>query len=69
MQWKSMKTISFTIVPDSPAPGLVEVTFQPSVPMVTYLAIFVVSDFLSIDGQTPVTRIPFTVLLKRTGPY
>ena len=31
--------------PDTPEPGLTEVTFEKSVPMVTYLAIFVVCDF------------------------
>ncbi len=30
---------------DTPAKGLTEVTFQKSVPMVTYLACFIVSDF------------------------
>ena len=34
---------------DKPSPGLTEVTFQKSVPMVTYLAIFVVADFAYID--------------------
>ena len=34
---------------DKPRQGLTEVTFEKSVPMVTYLAIFVVCDFDYIE--------------------
>ncbi len=46
---------------DSPREGLDEVTFQKSVPMVTYLAVFVVADFGVIEAKTPATNIPFRV--------
>lgn len=46
---------------DAPSPGLTEVTFEKSVPMVTYLAIFVVSDFAYLEAMTPVHKIPIRV--------
>ena len=48
-------------IPNSPREGLTEVIFQVSVPMVTYLAIFVVCDFKYIDDITEVHKIPFRV--------
>jgi len=39
-------------VQDSPRPGLTEVTFQKSVPMVTYLACFIVCDFEFAEKYT-----------------
>ncbi len=46
---------------DTPAAGLTEVAFKKSVPMVTYLAIFVVCDFVFIKGTSPKARIPIKV--------
>ena len=46
---------------DQPSEGLVEVTFQTTVPMVTYLAIFIVSDFEFIETVTQVHGIPLKV--------
>lgn len=46
---------------DMPKVGFSEVTFQPSVPMVTYLAIFLVCDFEYIEKTTDVHHIPFRV--------
>ena len=46
-------------VPDSPSPGETEVTFEKSVPMVSYLAIFVVCDFEHLESNTPENNIPF----------
>lgn len=46
---------------DAPAPGLTEVTFQKSVPMVTYLVIVVVCDFIYTESNTPKYNIPFRV--------
>lgn len=48
-------------VPDAPASGLTEVTFGKSVPMVTYLAVFIVCDFEFIESNTPTYNIPFRV--------
>ena len=47
--------------PDQPSPGFTEVTFQVSVPMVTYLAIFIVCDFEYLETVTEVHKIPFRV--------
>ena len=44
---------------DSPSPGKTEVTFEKSVPMVSYLAIFVVCDFEYLESSTPDYNIPF----------
>jgi len=38
--------------PDAPGPGLTEVVFQKSVPMVTYLACFIVCDFEFLETRT-----------------
>jgi len=46
---------------DHPGPGLSEVTFEKSVPMVTYLAIFVVCDFSYIETQEVVGKVPMRV--------
>ena len=46
-------------VPDSPSAGMTEVTFEKSVPMVSYLAIFVVCDFEFLESNTPEKNIPF----------
>ena len=47
---------------DSPAPGLTEVTFLTSVPMVTYLAVFVVCDFVHVSTTTRgASRVPLRV--------
>ena len=46
-------------VPDSPSAGMTEVTFEKSVPMVSYLAIFVVCDFEYLESNTPEKNIPF----------
>merc|ERR1711962_360541 len=46
---------------DQPLPGFTEVTFELSVPMVTYLAIFVVCDFEYLETVTQVHKIPFRV--------
>ena len=48
-------------IPNAPMEGFTEVTFQVSVPMVTYLAIFVVCDFNYIDAITEEHKIPFRV--------
>lgn len=50
-----------TTKPDSPSVGLTEVSFEKSVPMVTYLAIFIVCDFKYIESATPEYNIPFRV--------
>ncbi len=47
--------------PDQPLAGFTEVTFQKSVPMVTYLAIFVVCDFEYLESVTDLHQIPFRV--------
>ena len=47
--------------PDKPSKGFTEVKFEASVPMVTYLAIFVVCDFEFIETMTEVHKIPFRV--------
>lgn len=39
-------------VPNSPKEGLTEVVFQKSVPMVTYLACFIVCDFDYVETLT-----------------
>ena len=44
---------------DSPSAGMTEVTFEKSVPMVSYLAIFVVCDFEYLESNTPEKNIPF----------
>lgn len=36
---------------DTPSPGLTEVTFEESVPMVTYLVCFIVCDFTYKEVQ------------------
>ena len=46
---------------DQPSEGLTEVTFQTTVPMVTYLAIFIVSDFEFIETVTQEHGIPLKV--------
>ena len=46
---------------DQPSPGFTEVSFQLSVPMVSYLAIFVVCDFEYLETVTEVHKIPFRV--------
>ena len=46
-------------VADSPSAGMTEVTFEKSVPMVSYLAIFVVCDFEYLESNTPEKNIPF----------
>ena len=46
---------------DKPLEGLTEVTFQTTVPMVTYLAIFIVSDFEFIETVTQEHGIPLKV--------
>lgn len=48
-------------LPDAPEEGFTEVTFQLSVPMVTYLAVFIVCDFEYIETVTAVHKIPFRV--------
>ncbi|XP_066980516.1 glutamyl aminopeptidase-like [Macrobrachium rosenbergii] len=47
-------------IPDSPSPGLTEVIFQRSVPMVTYLACFIVCDFKYVEVSTQDNK-PFRV--------
>ncbi len=42
--------------PDSPVPGCTEVIFEKTVPMVTYLAIFVVCDFVFIEAKPGATK-------------
>ena len=46
-------------VADSPSAGMTEVAFEKSVPMVSYLAIFVVCDFEYLESNTPEKNIPF----------
>ena len=46
---------------DTPLPGYTEVTFLKSVPMVTYLAIFVVCDLTFIKTVTEIHKIPMRV--------
>lgn len=46
--------------PDSPSPGLTEVVFENSVPMVTYLACFIVCDFQHVEVMTQDNK-PFRV--------
>ena len=46
---------------DTPLPGFTEVTFLKSVPMVTYLAIFVVCDLTYTDTITEIHKIPMRV--------
>ena len=46
---------------DTPEVGLTEVTFEKSVPMVTYLAIFVVCDFSYLEGTIDSGKIPLRV--------
>ena len=46
---------------DQPLPGFTEVDFQLSVPMVSYLAIFVVCDFEYLQTETKVSNVPFRV--------
>jgi glutamyl aminopeptidase len=38
-----------------PSPGLTQYNFKESVPMSTYLAVFIVSDFVSVSVDTNVT--------------
>ena len=52
--------VSSSIV-DQPSPGLTEVSFETTVPMVTYLAIFIVSDFEFIETVTQEHNIPLKV--------
>ena len=47
--------------PNQPTQGFTEVTFQLSVPMVTYLAIFFVGQFDHLETVTQVHGIPFRV--------
>ena len=42
-------------------PGCDEVIFAKTVPMVTYLAVFVVCDFAFLESTTPKHKIPFRV--------
>ena len=46
---------------DTPLPGFTEVTFLKSVPMVTYLAIFIVCDLTYTDTITEIHKIPMRV--------
>jgi glutamyl aminopeptidase len=46
-------------VVDAPVAGKTEVTFEKSVPMVSYLAVFVVCDFEYLEKNTPIYDIPF----------
>ncbi len=44
-----------------PSEEWTEVQFQKSVPMVTYLAVFIVCDFVSISETSPKAKIPIKV--------
>lgn len=46
---------------DSPLPGYTEVSFEKTVPMVTYLAIFIVCDFEHLETVSMQQKIPFRV--------
>nr|CAD7580183.1 unnamed protein product [Timema californicum] len=48
-------------VSDSPAPGLTTVEFRTSVPMVTYLTCFIVSDFQRLPPVNISQGFPFSV--------
>jgi len=57
-------------VADAPRPGLTEVTFQKSVPMVTYLAIFVVCDFPYLETASKHGQIPMRIYgTRKNQPY
>ena len=56
-------------VEDSPSRGLTEVTFEKSVPMVTYLACFIVCDFDHVEKVTAVHKTKFRVYATPTQKH
>ncbi|XP_066993050.2 glutamyl aminopeptidase isoform X2 [Anabrus simplex] len=48
-------------IPDSPETGLTTVVFKESVPMVTYLVCFIVSNFVSLEPIIVDKSVPFSV--------
>ena len=54
--------------PNLPSPGLTKVEFEISVPMVTYLACFIVCDFDYVEIQTAAKK-PFRVYSTKDQVY